>query len=147
MSSAGGSTGFPFQGLCNQTNLWYSTSSFTAALRLLTLRLLICHLSLELVVNSNMRKTPSTCNLYLWSRSQKKAASLDGFIGKGKAELALSPWKEHLRNSTKKGKKKNPKGKGISEKTYKYEKKGKCFRAYHKQVFSLTSECYQVVLY
>lgn len=41
---------------------------------------------------------------------KKKAASLDGFIGKEKAELAqttLSPWKERLRNSTKKGKKKS----------------------------------------
>lgn len=41
---------------------------------------------------------------------------------------------------------KNPKVKGTSEKTSKC-KKGKCFRAYHKQVFSLTPERYQVVLY
>lgn len=40
---------------------------------------------------------------------------------------------------------KNPKGEGVSEKTSQC-KKGICFRADHKQVFSLTPERYQVVL-
>lgn len=40
---------------------------------------------------------------------------------------------------------KDPKGEGVSEKTSQC-KKGICFRAYHKQVFSLTPERYLVVL-
>lgn len=91
-----------------------------------------------------MQEKPSTCNLCLWSGSQNEAAFLDGFIGKGKVGLAQTTlFLKRAFEKPPKRERKNPKGKGISEKISKYKKR-KMFQSLSQA--SLQS-CYQVVLY
>lgn len=92
---------------------------------------------------SNMRRKPSTCSPCLWPRSQNEAASLGGFGGSGLA-LSLQRTLEKLHQTQKE---KIPKSKVRVKKLPSIKKRGKYFRAYHKQVFSPTPECYQVMLY
>lgn len=90
-----------------------------------------------------MRGKPSTCSPCLWPRSQNEAASLGGFGGSGLA-LSLQRTLEKLHQT---GKEKIPKSKVWVKKLPSIKKRGKYFRAYHKQVFSPAPECYQVMLY
>lgn len=92
-----------------------------------------------------MQERPSTCNPCLWSRSQNEAAFLDGFIGKGEVGLAQTTLflKRAFEKLHQKGKEKNPKGKGISEKNSKYKKR-KMFQSLSQAGLQ---SCYQAVLY
>lgn len=93
-----------------------------------------------------MREKPSTCNPCLWPRSQNEAASLGGFVGSGRAQAIVS-LQRTLEKLHETEKEKIPKSKVQVKKLPSIKKNGKYFRAYHKQVFSLTPECYRVMLY
>lgn len=80
----------------------------------------------------------------LWPSSQNEAAPLGGSVGLKKLGWLRLLGLGLLGNSAK-SREKNHQVKGARE-SFKC-RTGKYFRAYHKQVFSLAPECYQVVLY
>lgn len=129
LSLAVGSTSFPFQvfvirytGKNKAENSWWSTSSFTAALRFLTLTLLICHLSLVLLVTQICKRSQVLVIYACGPRHKIRQSFLTDLLARKKLGLFRQPslLGERTWETPPKRERKNPTIKGASEKTSKY---------------------------